>query len=260
MKIFNLRIREKLIWRFCALATIVIVALVSCVGCGTEDVNSCPGNVNSSTSCQIVVDGGSAPGAAPSGGSLSTAAPTGGSSAAASADGSAPATTSPSGGPVTASPESTIGSPGPPPVEKNLPLMVPITSQPGWTLVWSGQKSIGPQGIIVSKVNPTYGPETGTGDEFDLQYVASAGGWGSGLNYLFYWTNNYRPGPATITGLLQNENFSGENPSGMPAHIGDRLFAAMDTEAEGFDIVFYMQVAEVGQESVLVNMWIWNSV
>jgi hypothetical protein len=139
--------------------------------------------------------------------------------------------------------------------------MTPITNQPGWTLVWSGQESIGPQGVIFSEVNPTSGPETGTGDEFDLQYIASGGGsgWGSGLNYLYYWTNNYQPGPATITGLLQNGNFSGQSPVGMLAHVGDRLFAAMDTEAEGFNIVFYMQVAEVEQESVLVNMWIWNS-
>jgi len=162
------------------------------------------------------------------------------------------------------------GSPGPSsaivgasslPTENAVPLMVPITNQPGWTLVWSGQKTIGPQGVIFSEVNPTSGPETGTGDDFDLQYISSGSGsgWGSGLNYLYYWTNKYQPGPAIIAGLLQNENFSGQSPVGMLAHVGDRLFAAMDTEAEGFNIVFYMQVAEVGQESVLVNMWIWNS-
>lgn len=140
-------------------------------------------------------------------------------------------------------------------------LLVPIISQPGWTLVWSGQDSIGPQGVIFSQVNPTTGPETGTGGEFDLQYIASgsASGWGSNLNYLYYWTNKYQPGPAVIAGLLNSNNFSGENPAGMLAHVGDRLYAAMDTEAEGFDIVFYMQVVGVGAESVLVKLWIWNS-
>ena len=46
----------------------------------------------------------------------------------------------------------------------------------------------------------------------------------------------------------------------MLARTGDRLSAAMDTEAEGFDIAFYMQVVEVGEDGVLVNLWIWNSV
>jgi hypothetical protein len=104
---------------------------------------------------------------------------------------------------------------------------------------------------------------SGNGDrgEFDLQYIASGSGsgWGSNLNHLYYWTNKYRPGPTIIAGILNNDNFSGENPAGMLAHVGDRLYAAMDTEAEGFNIVFYMQVIEVREEGVLVKMWLWNS-
>lgn len=46
----------------------------------------------------------------------------------------------------------------------------------------------------------------------------------------------------------------------MLARVGDRLSAAMGTEAEGFDIAFYTQVVEVGEDGVLVNLWIWNSV
>jgi hypothetical protein len=139
--------------------------------------------------------------------------------------------------------------------------MVPITDQSGWTLVWSGQKIIGPEGIIFSAVNPTSGPETGTGDSFNLQYIysGSGAGWGSNLNYLYYWTNKYQPGPATIAGILDNQNFAGENPAGMIAQVGDRLFAAMDTEAEGFDIAFYMQVMGVSEAGVLVDLWLWNS-
>jgi hypothetical protein len=137
-------------------------------------------------------------------------------------------------------------------------LLAPV-SQVGWTLVWSGRKSIGPQGILFSSSSPNSGPKTGTGNGSDIQYLGPGSGWNSGLNHFYYWTNSYRPGPATITGLLQSNNFSGENPQGMRPQVGDRLYVAMDTEAEGFNIVAYMQVLSVGQESVTVDMWLWNS-
>jgi hypothetical protein len=41
---------------------------------------------------------------------------------------------------------------------------------------------------------------------------------------------------------VQGSNFSGENPEGMQPQVGDRLYVAMDIEAEGFNIVAYMQV------------------
>lgn len=126
--------------------------------------------------------------------------------------------------------------------------------------MWSGQKSIGPQGIIFSQVNPTSGPETGTGGDSNLQYIASGSGsgWDSHLNYLYYWTYPYKPGPALIAGLLNNQNYSGQPPDNMLAHVGDRLFALMS--GNGLNITFYMQVVDVGDESVLVNLWIWNNV
>jgi hypothetical protein len=250
VEIFRPHIRERLTSALGALFAIGIVTTACCAGCGTKNVNNCPGDVGSSTRCEIVVGGGSPPGSVPSDGSAPGA----------SAGGSAPATGAPPGSSATADPEPSAGSSGPPAV-KAVSLLVPIVSQPGWTLVWSGQKSIGPQGVIFSHVNPASGPETGTGDDFDLQYLApgSGNGWGSGLNHLYYWTNNYKPGPATIAGMLQNQNFSGQNPVGMVAHVGDRLFAAMDTEAEGFNIAFYMQVTKVEVDSVLVDLWIWDS-
>jgi hypothetical protein len=221
----------------------IIVIVACCAGCGTTiaTTNNCSSNAKSSTDCSIGSDSNPTSRAG-----MPTRSP-----AAVSLSGG-----SPSGAAPSASPASTQGQP-----PSAVPLIVPIISQPGWNLVWSGQTSIGPQGIIFSQVNPTTGPETGTGGEFDLQYIASGGGsgWGSNLNYLYYWTNNYRPGPAIIAGILDNDNFSGENPAGMLAHVGNRLFAAMDTEAEGFNIAFYMQVIAVGEESVLVKLWIWNS-
>lgn len=177
-------------------------------------------------------------------------------SASASADGSSPSANSTPDNSGTASqgPAAGVSLPS---AKKVVSVMAPITSQPGWSLVWHGQDSIGPQGVLFTEVNPNSGPAAGTGDNYDLQYIPGSG-WNSGLNYLYYWTENYQPGPATITGLL-NGNFSGQDPSGMPANVGDQIFAAMDTEAEGFDIAFCLQVTKVDQSGVLVNMWIWNN-
>jgi hypothetical protein len=251
METFRLQIPRKLTSGFRMLIVTGIVTTVSCAGCGAKNINECPGNATSSTQCQIIINGGPA----------SDLAPSDGSNADASANGSAPAASPSQGSSAPASPGPATTSSNAP-IEKSIPLMVPILSQPGWNLVWRGQKSIGPQGVIFSEVNPISGPETGNGGEFNLQYVApgSGSGWGSNLNYLYYWTNSYRPGPGTIAGILQNQDFSGDNPAGMLAHVGDRLFAAMDTEAEGFNIAFFMQVIKVEQDSVLVDMWVWNSV
>jgi hypothetical protein len=235
----RLAVRRRPISRLGAAGGAITIIAVCCAGCGTS--NNCNSNDKSTTLCNIgTVSGPASDAGTPTGSPTSS-----------SLSGGSPSDAAPSVSPAAAQ--------GQPPAA--VPLMTPIISQPGWMLVWSGQTSIGPQGIIFSQVNPTTGPETGTGGEFDLQYIASGSGsgWGSNLNYLYYWTNTYRPGPAIIAGLLNGNNFSGENPAGMLAHVGNRLYAAMDTEAEGFNIAFYMQVIGVGEESVLVKLWIWNS-
>jgi hypothetical protein len=230
------------------------VRLLILLGCLVPAVTSCsvdPVTNNNNGNCNAVgggngvncvappsdaqVSSDSGSGSADSGGSTPTANPTVNDSAVASQD---PATTRPS-----------------PTVRKALPVMAPITNQAGWNMEWHGQDIIGPQGVLVRQTNPNSGPATGTGNSYDLQYVPGTG-WNSPLNYIYYWTENYQPGPATIAGLL-NGNFSGTNPSGMLANVGDEIFDEMS--ADDLNIVFCLQVVKVDQSGVLVNMWIWNS-
>lgn len=136
-------------------------------------------------------------------------------------------------------------------------VMVPITNQPGWTLTWHGPLSIGPQGRMLTNVDPNVGPQMGDGSNFDIQYVPGSGtgtGWAPS-NALSYWAKPYRPGPATINGIWQN---SISDATGAQANDGDLIYEVINTSGNGVDVIAYMQVVAVHVGSVTVDMWIWN--
>jgi hypothetical protein len=92
------------------LSSMAIITTVFCVGCGTKNINNCPGNASSTARCDIVVNGGGSPP-----GSASSEDPNTGSSA----DGSASAPGSPQGN-SQATPQGGEPSPGTaPPVGKS---------------------------------------------------------------------------------------------------------------------------------------------
>lgn len=160
---------------------------------------------------------------------------------------------------VTASPraQSTQASPAvqnqpnPQPTNSAVPVLAP-KNQPGWTLAWHDTEAIGPQGVIIART----GPQVGNGSNFDLQYIPGSGaGWiTSGTSGDFgYWDNNYRPGPATINGIVVSGDDNTE-PGGKQARLGDRLIYENSED----NIVAYMQVTSTPAGDVVTDMWLWN--
>lgn len=76
----------KLISTLRTLSSIAILTTAFCAGCGTKNINNCPGNASSTAKCDIVVNGGASPPDSASSEDLNTGT---------SADGSAPASGSP---------------------------------------------------------------------------------------------------------------------------------------------------------------------
>lgn len=140
--------------------------------------------------------------------------------------------------------------------------MAPIISQSGWSLVWSGRKSIGPHGLIFSEVNPTSGPETRSGGNFDLQYIASGSGrssWGRNPNYLCYWTYNYKF--RVLRQLLVFSIIKTSREKIRQACLRTSAIACPQlwTPKPKDSTLLNTQVVEVREDGVLVNLWIWNS-
>jgi hypothetical protein len=92
------------------------------------------------------------------------------------------------------------------------------------------------------------------------QYMpGNGGGWNAndenGSN-LAYWLYRYRPGPATIDAT--NSNYSGNDPTGNQAHVGGKLYLALDTSGAGVDMICYIQVIKTTIQNVVVDLWLWN--
>ena len=51
----------KLILALRTLSSMVVITAACCAGCGTNNINNCPGNANSTSRCAIVVNGGTSP-------------------------------------------------------------------------------------------------------------------------------------------------------------------------------------------------------
>lgn len=143
--------------------------------------------------------------------------------------------------------------PGPTITPLTISLMKPIVSQSGWALAWHTNVSIGPQGVIVGNS----GPQAGDGNNYDIQYLPGDGnGWNDSTDCFNYWLNHYRPGPATIDGIISNE--CNDNVAGTQAHIGDRLYIGLG-DGNGIDRIGYMQVVGMAGANVIVDMWVWNA-
>lgn len=134
-------------------------------------------------------------------------------------------------------------------LSKSTSVLAPV-NQSGWALDWHNTVTIGAQGIVLTMS----GPQEGNGSNYDLQYISgsSGGGWlfGSNTNALIYWVNTYRPGPASITGIINNGQ--DQNAGGQEAHVGDRLCY------QGYDDVAYLQVTAIRADGVVADMWLWS--
>jgi hypothetical protein len=168
---------------------------------------------------------------------------------------------------VTASPSARTSSRTPHPAVQSslapaIPILAPKLGQPGWTLAWHQDVSIGPQGII-------FGPsgyQVGNGSSFNLQYLPGSDdgdGWqfgnNSGALTMAKWTVTYAPDPGTINGISQNSG-SGCDECGQQVNAGDRWYITLDTDQkDSTNMIAYMQVIKVGQESVVADIWTWTA-
>jgi hypothetical protein len=112
----------------------------------------------------------------------------------------------------------------------------------------------GLEGIILN----TSGPHVADGSNFDLQYVPGSGnGWSIGeyIGSAAYWTFNYKPGPSSINGLFDSDNY--QSFGGATAYVGDRLCIGGSGRYE-FGTVIYMQVTSVGATGVDADAWMWS--
>jgi hypothetical protein len=156
---------------------------------------------------------------------------------------------------VTAStPPQVAPQPSQKPVATAIPLLSPSINQPGWTLAWHQKVSIDPEGIIFG----SSAPSIGEGSNYDLQYVPGDGNsWRCGNSHnLGSWSYGYRPGPATIIGLV---GIVAGCASGQ-THVGDRYFVTL-SNAGGVVIIriVYMQIIGIGPGGIVAEAWVWNS-
>jgi hypothetical protein len=132
-----------------------------------------------------------------------------------------------------------------------IPILSPV-AQAGWVLEWNRVVQIGAPGVILA----TSGPQPGDGTSFDLQYIDEPGnGWSKGLDpcALMYWRSVYKPGPASINGIVNYSRYLGAYPAGAQAVVGDRLIF----EDSARNVVAYMQVTDVSGGYVDVDTWVW---
>jgi|SRR5215469_17245442 len=148
----------------------------------------------------------------------------------------------------------------PKPVTSAIPILSPIINQPGWTLAWHQKVSIDPEGIIFGSSGPYIG--NGSNSNYDLQYVPDDGNgnaWSCGgyAHNLDSWSYSYRPGPATIIGLVGIR----ANCASGQIHVGDRYFLTLSISGGGVTInrIAYMQITGTGPGSIVAETWVWNS-
>jgi len=169
-----------------------------------------------------------------------------------------PRTSSPTHGPPVAASSSSSASPSSghspkPTATASIPILQP-KNQAGWNLAWHGDVHIGLEGIILT----TTGPKAGNGEDFDLQYAPGENDpWqiGDYIDQLAYWQHKYRPGPSSINGMFDSNNWPGVTHS---AYAGDRICVG-DSGRIDTPIITYMQVTAVKATGVKVDMWIWES-